>query len=452
MTVSKPEVVIIGGGFAGLEAAKRLADAPVHVTVVDRENHHLFQPLLYQVATAELSPGTIATPIRSAVRKKKNVRVILDEITEIRASEKRVALVDGTTLAYDYLVIAAGATNNYFGNDQWAEHAHPLKNLRDAIRMRERILLAFEAAEQEPNPEIRKALLTFVVIGGGPTGVEMAGAIAELGKRTLPVEYRNIHVDEIRVILMERTDRLLRPFSERLSARAKEQLEELGVEVSLGHTVTDVTERGVDTDAGFVPATVILWASGVRAESVVASLGVALDRGGRVHVDQHCAVLGHPDIFGVGDVACFTPEGAEFPLPGLASVAMQQGRYVGDTIHGDLRRMPRRPFQYRDKGIMATIGRSRAVAQTKRVSLSGLAAWLAWGFVHIWYIIGFHNRSIVLFDWIWSYYTFGRGERLVTAPVEGRIKFSPDCEPLAPSPGSRSGTEVDAAHFRARNE
>ena len=290
------------------------------------------------------------------------------------------------------------------------------------------------------------------MIGGGPTGVEMAGAIAELGKRTLPREYRNIRLNEIRVVLMERADRLLRPFSERLSARAKEQLEELGVEVSLGHTVTDVTERGVDTDAGFVPATVILWASGVRAESVVASLGVALDRGGRVHVDQHCAVLGHPDIFAVGDIACFTPEGAEFPLPGLASVAMQQGRYVGDTIHRDLRRMPRRPFQYRDKGIMATIGRSRAVAQTKRVSLTGLAAWLAWGFVHIWYIIGFHNRSIVLFDWIWSYYTFGRGERLVTAPVEGRIKFSPDCEPLAPNPSSVSATEVDAAHFRARNE
>jgi len=438
MAEEQHRVVVIGGGFGGLQVARKLGGKAVKVTLVDRENHHLFQPLLYQVATAGLGPASIATPIRAVLGDANNVEVILGEAWDTDRERKELVLRDGLRIPYDTLVVAAGAKTNYFGHDEdWKPHAHGLKDLRDAIRIRERVLLAFEEAEREPDPERRAELLTFVVIGGGPTGVEMAGAISELGRLVLAGDFRRIHPEDIRVVLVEMADRVLTSFSEDLSNEAAQMLEELQVELHLGQRVEKVSEGAVHFENEELRASVIVWASGVRPVSFAERLGVTLDKQGRICVDEHCAVLDHPEIFAIGDIARFVPEGEEWPLPGLAPVAIQQGRHVAQQILRDLRRQPRERFEYFDKGQMATIGRARAVTETKRLSMAGLMAWFAWLFVHVLYLIGFRNRVTVIFDWFWQYLTFGRGSRLITArhdPVDEQENVM--LHPL-PSHGSR---------------
>ena len=429
------QVVIIGGGFGGLNVALGLAKADVDVTLVDRENHHLFQPLLYQVATSGLAPSSIASPIRAVVGRQENTRVVLGEALEIDKERQVVGLADGTELRYDTLVVAAGAKSNFFGNDAWAEHTIGLKNLRDALQIRERVLLAFEAAEQEEDAAERSKLLTFVVIGGGPTGVEMAGAISELGRTVLAGDYHRIQPEDIHVQLVEMAPRVLTPFREDLSRAAQQQLEELGVVVRTGKRVTNVDAAGAYVDGELVHSSLVVWASGVKPVSLAERLGCELTRRGQVRVDQHCAVLGHPNIFCIGDMAAFLPPGEERPLPGLAPVAIQQGHYVARTIKEDLKRRARKPFKYVDKGTMATIGRSRAIVQAPLVPSRGFMAWLVWGFVHILYLIGFRNRAVVLFEWTWAYLTYKRGTRLITHLPRGAGAL-PNPHRLAPALGT----------------
>ncbi len=425
-------VVIVGGGFAGLQLAKKLRNAKgFFVTLVDRENHHLFQPLLYQIATAALSPGSIAVPIRSVLSGAGNVEVFLGDVVGADFERRVVRLSDGAEIPYDRLVIAAGTKTNYFGHDAWADHAFGLKDLRDAIRIRERVLLTFEAAEREPDPEVRRRMLSFVVIGGGPTGVEMAGAIAELGRMVLARDYRRIRGDDIRVTLLEMGDRLLTAFTPELSESAARQLRELGVDVRTGVRVTDVRDGEVQAGDERFPASAVVWASGVRPVSLAAALGLPTDRGGRILVDDHCRANGLPDVFAAGDIAAFVPEGANTALPGLAPVAIQQGRYLAKLLRNERRGKPTEPFRYKDKGIMATVGRSRAVVESAGIGLSGFVAWLMWGVVHIAYLIGFRSRIVVMFEWIWQYVTFKRGARLITA----RPSLAPE----------HAGTELPAA-------
>jgi len=424
-------VVIVGGGFGGLAAARDLAGAPIQVTLVDRENHHLFQPLLYQVATAGLAPGSIAVPIRGVVAGQKNVRVYLGEAKGVDFERKRLQLADGAELRYDYLIVAVGAKTNYFGNDEWAEHAHGMKDLRDAIRVRERVLLAFEAAEREEDPAQRRKLLTFAVIGGGATGVEMAGAISELGRQVLASDFRRIAPEDIRVVLIEMADSVLGALDEDLQHSALDQLEDLGVEVWLGTRVTHCGPEGVrvakgEDDEEELRTAVTVWASGVRPVSFIEKMGVETSRDGRAIVDSSCALPGHPDVFVVGDCAAFYPEDEEDALPGVAPVAMQQGRHVAKTIRRELKRKTRETFEYTDKGTMATIGRSRAVVQAPGFKLTGLMAWLAWCVVHVMYLIGFRNRFIVMFNWFWSYLTYKRGARLITARYDPTPGNQPD--------------------------
>ena len=428
------KVVIVGGGFGGIEAAKALAKVDVEITVVDRENHHLFQPLLYQVATASLAPGSIAVPIRSVLASQENARVVLGEAMFVDKEARELTLRDGTVLDYDYLIVACGAKTSYFGRDEWAAHAHGMKDIRDAIRIRERVLLAFEAAEREGDIEEKKELLTFVVIGGGPTGVETAGAISELGRQVLAGDYRNIAPGDIRVVLVEMGERVLSGMSDPLSHDALRQLEELGVEVRLRTRVEDVFAGGVrlrdlrDEDAApeELEASLVVWAAGVQPVSFAQRLDVSLSKRGQIVVDKRCAVLGHPEIFAIGDIAHFVPEGDEWPLPGVAPVAIQQGRHAAAQIQRDLQRRARQDFVYKDKGMMATIGRSRAVAQTDKMEMSGLMAWLAWGLIHIMYLVGFRNRLIVLFNWVWSYVTFKRGARLIVARHDEALEGGDD--------------------------
>jgi NADH:ubiquinone reductase (H+-translocating) len=416
----RKRVVIVGGGFGGLALARALQHASVDITLVDRENHHLFQPLLYQVATAGLSPGAIAVPIRGVVSKQKNVCVLLDEAVSVDLERNVLVLREGREIPFDYLVAATGARTNYFGHDEWARYAHGLKSVRDAIRIRERVLLSFEEAEMETDSQRRKMLLTFVVIGGGPTGVEMAGAISELGRNVLTRDYRTIAAEDIRVILVEMAPRVLLPFEPSLSEKAKDALEDLGVEVRLGEAVTDVAAERVRIGEEWIDAAIVVWASGVKPTSFASKLGAPLDRGGRVIVGQDCSIPGHPHVFAIGDTAAFTPAGEERPLPGVAPVAMQQGRYVARAIAADAKGRPRPPYVYRDKGMMATVGRGRAVASTGRLELSGFLAWIAWGLVHIAYLIGFHSRVTVLFEWTWSLLTAKRGARLITGNIHFR--------------------------------
>ncbi len=410
------EVVIIGGGFAGLRAARALAGRAVEVTLVDRSNHHLFQPLLYQVATAALSPADIAYPIRAALRSQDNARVLLGEVTAVDLEQRRLTLLDGAQLRYDFLVVAVGMKNDYFGREErWATHALGLKTLDEALEIRRRVLLAFEAAEREPDADKRRRLLSFIVIGGGPTGVEVAGALSELAANILAEDFRRLRAAKPHVLLVERGERLLSGgFDPRLSARARTQLEELGVEVRTSTEVLDIDERGVRVSSGLLEAANVFWTAGVKGRSLAQRLGVPLDRGGRVIVRPDCSLEGHPEVFVIGDIAHLVPAGSERPLPGLAPVAIQQGGFVARQIVRRLAGEPPEAFRYVDKGIMATVGRSRAVAQTGRLRLSGLIAWLAWLVVHIAYLIGFRNRSSVLFNWTWSYLTFKRGARLIT--------------------------------------
>jgi NADH dehydrogenase len=410
----KKHVVVVGGGFGGIALVQALRSADVHVTLVDRSNHHLFQPLLYQVAIAGLAPNEIAAPIRSVLRTQRNARVLLSEVTGADLKARRLLSRECAPLEYDYLVLAPGAQNAYFGHDEWAPVAPGLKDLDDAVEIRRRVLLAFEAAERDTDPAIQRKHLTFVVIGGGPTGVELAGAIAELATFVLSRDFRQIRPDATRVVLIEGGERILSSFAPELSAHAVSSLKEMGVEVITRTRVTGIDADGVTFGTERIEASTVLWGAGVRASPLAERMGLPVDRGGRVRVEQDCSVPGFPDVFCIGDAACFVAEGESDAAPGVSPVAMQQGRFVARAIQRSLAGQARGVFRYRDKGSMATIGRSRAVAQIGRVQLSGTLAWLAWLLVHITYLISFRNRVVVLFDWAWSYFTYQRGSRLIT--------------------------------------
>lgn len=414
-------VVILGGGFGGLYCAKALPDDPAFgVTLVDRRNFHLFQPLLYQVATGGLSPGEIASPLRAILKRKKNVTVLQGEAADLDVAGQRVLLKDGA-VDYDTLVIATGASHHYFGHDAWAEHAPGLKTVEDALAIRQRILAAFEKAERETDLDRRRAFLTFVLIGAGPTGVEMAGALAELAHHTLKGEFRTIDPSEARILLVEGMDRVLPPYPPALSERARASLEALGVEVWTGTFVTDVREGRVTVKRGETPeaidAATIFWAAGVQASPwgriLKEKAGAPLDPAGRVIVGQDLTVPGHPEIYVIGDLARVSRDNGQ-PLPGIAPVAMQEGAYAADAITRRLRGIETLPFHYRDKGTLAVIGRNAAVAQLGRLKFGGFFAWLLWAFVHILYLIEFDNRVLVLFQWAWNYVTRKRGARLIT--------------------------------------
>ena len=409
---SKPHVVIIGAGFGGLEAAKKLACKDVRVTVIDRTNYHLFQPLLYQVATAALSPADIAAPIRGILSKCGNIDVILAEVESVDTEAKKVKTVD-LQIDYDYLILATGARHSYFGHSEWEKLAPGLKSLEDAVELRRRILMAFEYAEKTADEAARKAAMTFVIIGGGPTGVELAGAIAEISRHTLARDFRHINPSEARVILLEGDPRLLAAFPPDLSESARKQLTDLGVEVRTGTRATNLAEAGVQIGDEFIPCRVKIWAAGNNASFVGKTLGAPADRVGRVIVNDDLTIPRHPEVQVIGDLASFSHQTGE-PLPGISPVAMQQGRHAARNVLAMIKgRKPQR-FHYWDKGTMATIGRNKAVADLKFMHLSGLPAWLAWLFVHIIFLVGFRNRLLVLIQWAWAYLTFDKGARLIT--------------------------------------
>ncbi|MCC7276642.1 MAG: NAD(P)/FAD-dependent oxidoreductase [Alphaproteobacteria bacterium] len=412
MTKGAPHVVIVGVGFGGLSAARALAGAPVRITLIDRRNHHLFQPLLYQVATAGLSPSEIAQPIRSIVRGQANTSVLLAEVTGVDADARTVLLGD-RRIAYDHLMLATGARHAYFGHDEWEAHAPGLKRIEDATEIRRRILTAFEAAESMDDPAARRSLLTFVVVGGGPTGVELAGAIVELARRALAADFRAIDPRQTRVVLVEAGERVLPAFPESLSAAAHRALERLGVEVRLGTPVTDVDADSVRIGGVLIATRTIIWAAGVAASPAARWLGVAGDRSGRIVVAPDLTVPGRPEIFAIGDTASIAGRDGR-PLPGVAPVAKQQGRHVAAAIRLRLAGRPAPPFRYRHFGNMATIGRKAAVADFGRIRLSGLPAWLLWGAAHVYFLIGFRNRLAVVLNWLWAYATFQNGSRLIT--------------------------------------
>ncbi|HZS04114.1 MAG TPA: NAD(P)/FAD-dependent oxidoreductase [Blastocatellia bacterium] len=405
-------VVIIGGGFGGLTAAQALKRAKVRVTLVDRTNHHLFQPLLYQVAIAGLSPAEIASPIRSILRRQKNVSVLLDEATGIDLVHRVVHLRD-RDLGYDYLILATGGRTSYFGHDGWERFAPGLKSLDDAVEIRQRVLLAFEEAEKETDPERRRELLTFVVVGGGPTGVEIAGAIAELSRFVLARDFRTIDPRSAEILLLEGGPRVLPSFSESLSESAAKQLGELGVRVRVNAHVTNIDEYGVYLGDEMIRAATVVWGAGVIATSLTETLGVPLDRAGRIILEPDLTLPGYKEVFAIGDMTCFTHQGGK-PLPGVSPVAMQMGRTAARNIRHAMAGEPYENFSYFDKGNMATIGRSRAIAEIGKLKLKGYLAWLAWLFVHLIFLIGFRNRFAVLLNWMWSYLTYQRGARLIT--------------------------------------
>ncbi len=441
-------VVIVGGGFGGLTAAQALRRAELQLTVVDRQNHHLFQPLLYQVAMAGLAPSEIAAPIRALLAKHKNTTVLLDEVTHIDLPAHRLFLAEGPELSYDYLILAPGARTHYFGHDAWAVFAPGLKSLDDAIEIRRRVLLAFEAAERERDAAKRSTFLSFVVIGAGPTGVELAGAIAELARYVLARDFKNVRPSETRVLLLEGGPQVLSSFDPELSEKAVHQLSELGVHVRTGAVVTRIGAEGVVLASGEVlKAATIVWAAGVASSPLIAKLGVEVDRAGRAKVEPDCSLPGHPEVFVIGDAAHLLGEDGK-PLPGVSPTAMQMGRHVARLIVAELAgERTRTPFRYRDKGSMATIGRSRAIAQMGKLRLSGVFAWLAWLLVHIWYLIGFRNRLLVMFDWAWSYFTYRRGARLITG---GRLVPGPEpALTLLPAPEDVRAPATRAERGRA---
>jgi NADH dehydrogenase len=411
--VEGPRVVIIGGGFGGLSAAKRLRRAPVVITILDRRNHHVFQPLLYQVAMAVLSPGDIASPIRWILRHQRNVEVLLGEVDRVDTNRKIVHLADGAEFTYDYLIVAAGATHAYFGHDEWLPHAPGLKTIEDALEMRRRVLLAFERAEREADPARRQALLTFVIVGGGPTGVELAGALAEITRLTLAKDFRHFDPTSSRILLLEGGPAVLPPFPEPLREAARHDLQRLGVEVLTGTLVTRIGPGFVETGSSRIAAETILWAAGVAASPLGASLGAPVDRVGRVLVQPDLTIPGHPEVFVIGDLASFAgPSGR--PLPGVAQVAIQMGVHASKNIEYALEGRPLRAFKYVNLGDMATIGRASAVADLPVVKLKGWIGWLAWLFVHIFNLIGFRNRIVVMVQWAFSYFTYQRSIRLIT--------------------------------------
>jgi NADH dehydrogenase len=418
--VSAPRVVILGGGFGGLYAARHLRKAPVEVTLIDRRNHHVFQPLLYQVATAALNPSDIAYPIRAVVARQSNTSVMLAEATEIDMVGKRVILADGA-VEYDYLVIATGATHSYFGHDEWERHAPGLKTIEDALEIRRRVLMAFEAAEREKDSERQKAWLTFVIVGAGPTGAELAGALSEIARQTMIRDFRRINPSAARVILLEGRDRVLPPYPPKLSESAKHQLEALGVEVMTNATVTNVDAHEVCIGETVIPTRTVLWAAGVQASPLARSLGVPLDRAGRVPVNGDLSVPGHVEVFVIGDLAALTQSNGTL-VPGVAPAAIQEGIFIGEQIDRIARGQPRRTFKYKDKGSLATIGRAAAVADFGKFTLSGFPAWFAWLAIHIFFLIGFRNRVLVMLQWAWAYLTYQRGARLITGDVKPLLK------------------------------
>ena len=412
MRVRKPpHVLIIGGGFAGLWATRALADAPVRITLVDRSNHHLFQPLLYQVATAGLSAPDIAAPLRHILRRQRNVTVRMGEVERVDPDSREAQLAGGERLHYDYALVASGATHAYFGHDEWAPDAPGLKTLPDALGIRNRILSAFEAAEASQDPAERKALLTFAIVGGGPTGVELAGTLAEIARHTLRGQFRNIDPRRARVLLLEAGPRVLSSFPQVLSDKAQAQLEKLGVEVLCGTPVSAIDGSGVQLGERAIGARTVLWAAGVAASPLARGLGVPLDRAGRVPVDPDLSVPGHPELFVAGDLAAAQSEGK--PVPGVAPAAKQMGRHVADMIRARLQGRPGAPFQYRDYGNLATIGRMAAVVEFGKLRLSGWLAWWFWLIAHVFFLIGFRNRLVVMTNWTWAYWTYQRAARII---------------------------------------
>jgi len=415
-----PRVVIVGCGFGGLEAAKKLVCENVHLTVIDRTNYHLFQPLLYQVATAALSPADIAAPIRAVLQKCKNAEVMLAEVQSVDVNT-RVVHTGDLNVQYDYLILATGARHSYFGHPEWERLAPGLKSLEDAVEIRRRILLAFEYAEKISDPAARAAAMTFVIIGGGPTGVEMAGAIAEIARHTLARDFRHIDPSSARVVLIEGESQVLATFPEDLRTSAMKQLQDLGVEIRTGVRATDLTEAGLRVGDEFIPCRVKIWAAGNTASFVGKSLGVPVDRVGRVIVQDDLTIPGHPEVQVIGDLANFTGKDGK-SLPGVSPVAMQQGRHAARNIMNMIEgRKPQR-FWYFDKGSMATIGRNKAVADLRLLHLSGLPAWVAWAFVHILFLVGFRNRVVVLVQWAWAYFTFNKGARLITRNFQAETR------------------------------
>ena len=410
MPATTQHVVILGGGFGGLWATRALASAPVRVTLVDRTNHHLFQPLLYQVALAGLSAPDIAAPLRQILRRQRNVTVRMDEARSIDPRQRRVELAGGS-LDYDWLVVATGARHAYFGHDEWSVHAPGLKTLGDALRIRHRMLAAFEAAEREPDPARQAHWLEFVIIGGGPTGVELAGTLAEIARHTLPREFRNCDPGRARIHLVEAGPRVLASMPPTLSERARRQLERLGVEVHTGAAVTRIDADGVDIGARRIEARTVLWAAGVAASPLGASLGVERDRAGRIAVAPDLSLPAHPEVFVIGDLASVAQDGT--PVPGVAPAAKQMGAHVAKVIRARLAGRPARAFRYRDYGNLATIGRMAAVVDLRGLRFSGAPAWLFWVVAHIFFLIGFRNRLVVMAEWIWSYVTYQRHARII---------------------------------------
>lgn len=409
-----PRIVIIGGGFAGLYTARGLKHVEAEITVVDRHNYHLFQPLLYQVATAGLNPSDIAAPIRAILRRQENVSVILGEAASIDVLQKRVQLADGHSLAYDFLVVATGATHSYFGHPEWEQYAPGLKSIDDALEIRRRVLLAFEAAERETDPAEQSALLTFVIIGAGPTGVELAGALSEIARQTMVRDFRHIKPESARVILLEGRERVLPPYPADLSEKARQQLVDLGVEVMTGAVVTDVNDREVRFGDRTIATRTVLWGAGVQASPLARSLGVPLDRAGRVLVQPDLTIPGHPEVFVIGDLAAKEQHDGTF-VSGVAPAAIQEGQHTALNLDRAVAGQPLRVFQYRDKGSLATIGRAAAVADFGgRIKFGGFLAWMAWLVIHIFFLIGFRNRFLVITQWAWAYLTYQRGARLIT--------------------------------------
>ena len=414
--VTRPRVVVIGAGFAGLNAAKALANAPVDVTVVDRKNHHTFQPLLYQVALAVLSPAEIASPVRTVLRRAANTEVLLGEVKGFDL-QKRLVLLDDLDLPYDYLIVAAGATHAYFGHPEWEQFAPGLKTLEDATEIRRRILMAFETAEREVIAHRTPPPLNFVVVGAGPTGVELAGAISDIAGRHMMKEFRAIDPRQSRIVLLEGGPRVLPSYPDDLSASAERQLKEMGVEVRTNAMVTNIEAGAVSVGKEKIPASVILWGAGVAASPLGKMLGVPVDKAGRVIVERDLTVPGHPEVFVTGDLASARRHNGQ-PVPGVAPAAIQMGKFAARQIKRAIAAQPRENFEYLDKGSLATIGRSRAVADFGKVHISGLFAWLAWLFIHLLFLVGFRNRLFVLSEWAWAYLTYNHSARLITEPAE----------------------------------
>ncbi len=407
------KVVVVGGGFAGINVAKKLKSSEFEVTIIDKSNHHLFQPLLYQVATAALSPGDIAIPIRALFTKRKNIKVVLGEVVSVDKEKQTVSLTDGNEISFDYLVLAPGAQYNYFGNDDWKKHAPGLKSLSNALEIRERILLSLEKAETISDLEKRKPYLTYVVIGAGPTGVEMAGSIAEIAKRNMMRDYRNFHRNETTIYLVEAAGNVLNGFPDKLSDKALDTLNKMGVQVILNSPVQKITENGVHLKNHFIETPNVMWAAGVSASPLLKTLGDEQDRMGRLIVNKDLSIPSNKNIFVLGDAA-HVKDKKDKPLPGLAPVALQEGRFIGKLISKDSESRARPEFHYVDKGTMATIGRAKAVADIRGFKVNGFLAWLMWGFIHIFFLIGFRNRFRVFAEWIWHYVTFKRGVRLIS--------------------------------------